>query len=252
LSAKLVIRNGVATIEYWIERKWTRLGRNPGGTGSEIVLDAPGLAPHALSFEFRDGRYYVHNKTPQAVSVGGKPAPSGSASTLDPDAEVVLNESIRVRLVVVGDPAPSPKPTEIDLGRQEAPAPVDDPARRRRLLLIAGVIAGLTVLFVLIATIAEANAPIAPVEQSPLQSRFQAIVEGAMSDVATPTMRMVRPILQHAFAAETRRGAAAGTHYRFVRDALLGVPGANRTPLEVETLGFVNSRIAALQVSASE
>lgn len=109
MSAHIRVESGIsAGTSYWIDKPVLRVGSDPQ---CEICLPSADLAAHALTVEFRDGRYRTYNRGTSAVVVGSTTVPPGGVADLPADQSVQLPGDLRLVLQVNGDPRPCPRPS---------------------------------------------------------------------------------------------------------------------------------------------
>ena len=110
MSANIRIESGIsAGTSYWIDKPVLRVGSDPQ---CEVCLPSTDLAPHALTIEFRDGRYRAYNRSTSPVLVGAVNVQPGSAGELPPGQTVRLPGDLRLVLQIDGDPRPCPRPSD--------------------------------------------------------------------------------------------------------------------------------------------
>jgi hypothetical protein len=115
MPAKLSVIAGFSEgTSYWIEDPVVRIGSDPE---CDLCLPSSDLAGHALTLEYRDGDYFLHNKSAGSIVVSGKPLPSGNTAKWREGRKVELPGNTVLVLDIDGDPAPSSQP--------EAPAVFD-------------------------------------------------------------------------------------------------------------------------------
>lgn len=118
MPAKVTIQSGIsAGTSYWIERAVVRVGSDPK---SDLCLPSANVPSHALTLEFRDGRYRIHNRCQVNVFVGTRVVEPGNAIEW-PDTDILqLNNEIELVLDVEEDPSPKPMRTRPNPGEDLA------------------------------------------------------------------------------------------------------------------------------------
>jgi len=119
MPANIRIITGVGSgREHWIERAVTRIGSHPD---CDLCLPSPDLAAHAVTIEFRNRAYVIHNRSERSIQVGQRSIEKQSQSVWAAGEKLVFPEVAELMLLVDRDPLPSPKPivTETD------PAPLE-------------------------------------------------------------------------------------------------------------------------------
>lgn len=108
MGARILVQSGIASgTTHWIERNVVRVGSDPG---MDLTLPCDELDKHALTLEFRDGVYRIHNRCSAQVYLGGRTvAPGQSDQWYDTDL-LELPGLIQLAMEVEGDPAPAPAP----------------------------------------------------------------------------------------------------------------------------------------------
>ncbi|MEX2169134.1 MAG: hypothetical protein WD851_07475 [Pirellulales bacterium] len=111
MSASIRIESGIsAGTSYWVDKPVLRVGSDPQ---CEICLPSAELAPHALTVEFRDGRYRAYNRGATPVAVGGATVPPGGLGELSAGQTMQLPGDLRLVLQIDGDPRPCPRPSDL-------------------------------------------------------------------------------------------------------------------------------------------
>lgn len=115
MPARLVIKSGVvAGKEYPIQDEVLRIGSD---SICELSLPDPGLAGHAVTLEFRDGSYFVHNRSDKLIRLNGQPLAVRAFRSWGVGQDLQLTEQLVLRLTIDGNAAPM---------KAQAPAPVRD------------------------------------------------------------------------------------------------------------------------------
>ena len=108
MPASITIQSGVsAGTTFWIERPVIRIGSDPS---ADICLLAADVAAHAITVEFRDGVYRLHNRSGATVALGSAQLPSEQSSDWVPGNVLNPGGDIELLLAVEQDPAPGPAP----------------------------------------------------------------------------------------------------------------------------------------------
>lgn len=120
MPAKIVVVEGEKTgTAWWVEDEVVRIGSGPQ---CQIRLEHPGVAPHAATLEFSEGRYNLYNRCDRPIRLGGRDVGSGASLPWAGGRDLVPAEGLAVRLVVDGDPAPAKRPA--------GPEPEDESAEQ--------------------------------------------------------------------------------------------------------------------------
>lgn len=108
MGARILVQSGIASgTTHWIERNVVRVGSDPG---MDLTLPCDELDKHALTLEYRDGVYRVHNRCSVQVYLGGRTvAPGQSDQWYDTDL-LELPGLVQLAMEVEDDPAPAPAP----------------------------------------------------------------------------------------------------------------------------------------------
>ncbi len=108
MSAKILVQSGIAAgTSHWIERNVVRVGSDPG---MDLTVPCDALDKHALTLEYRDGVYRVHNRCTVQVYLGGRTVSPGHSDQWHDTDLLELPGLIQLALEVDGDPAPAPPP----------------------------------------------------------------------------------------------------------------------------------------------
>lgn len=108
MSAKLLVKAGHGSgKEYWIEDNVVRVGSDPH---CEVCLPDSAIAPHALTVEFRDGKYMVYSRGQQAIYVNGSGLRTHQMSHWKAGVDVQIANRAILCLVVEGNPNPARRP----------------------------------------------------------------------------------------------------------------------------------------------
>jgi hypothetical protein len=108
MSAKILVQSGIAAgTSHWIERNVVRVGSDPG---MDLTVPCDVLDKHALTLEYRDGVYRVHNRCTVQVYLGGRTVSPGHSDQWHDTDLLELPGLIQLALEVDGDPAPAPPP----------------------------------------------------------------------------------------------------------------------------------------------
>tara|TARA_R110002049_G_scaffold4601_4_gene31974 strand:+ start:253570 stop:254370 length:801 start_codon:yes stop_codon:yes gene_type:complete len=108
MGARVLVQSGITSGSvHWIERKVVRIGSDPA---MEITIPSDQVAPHALTLEYRDSGYHVHNRSPGMIHLGGSViAQNASGRWADADLLEIAG-SVQLALELDDDAAPSPRP----------------------------------------------------------------------------------------------------------------------------------------------
>ncbi len=110
MSATITVQSGVsAGTTYWIERPVLRVGSDPD---SDLCLLSTDVNAHALTIEYRNGRYQVHNRSSASIQIGRQAVAVGKSAHWLPEHALGLSGGTELVLDVDGDGAPCPKPTD--------------------------------------------------------------------------------------------------------------------------------------------
>jgi hypothetical protein len=108
MGARILVQSGIASgTTHWIERNVVRVGSDPG---MDLTLPCDELDKHALTLEYRDGVYRVHNRCSAQVYLGGRTVASGQSDQWYDTDLLELPGLIQLAMEVEGDPAPAPAP----------------------------------------------------------------------------------------------------------------------------------------------
>jgi hypothetical protein len=112
MSARILVTSGItAGHRHWIDQAVLRIGSD---SACAIVVPSLELAGHAATLEYRNGQYFVHNKSSIAHQIDRRPLPPNSSSVWAPGQGWSLAPDVVLVLEVEGDPAPSlPPNTEV-------------------------------------------------------------------------------------------------------------------------------------------
>ncbi len=115
MPANLRVLTGLsAGALFWIERPVIRIGSDPA---CDVCLPSVALAKHAVTLEFRDGQYLVHNRARQPIGLDGRDLPADGKAPWRGGQSLRLSDDAELQLEIDGDPSPSPKPA--DLGGED-------------------------------------------------------------------------------------------------------------------------------------
>ncbi len=257
MPAKVIVQSGIsAGTSHWIERPVVRIGSDPR---SDVFLPTADVPGHALTLEFRDGRYRVYNRCETNLFVGTQIVAPGQALEW-PDTDILkLNHEIELILDVEDDPTPGPPrvAAEFDnddnsdlepIGFQDAPAvststsgkPADGSKMWLQVVVIALCILGSVGLLVR--------------EQFKQTTRrdppsFAAVVRAAIASPSTSPALVQR--LQYAESAVIRGDIdSAADRFRRLRDDLISQANgfvADNRQAELAILDFVEYRLGQLE-----
>ena len=106
--------------EHWIESPVIRIGSHPD---SDLCLPNPMIAPHAITIEFRNKQYVVHNRSEQAFLVGKRSVEKQAKAVWANGEQLEFPGVAVLTLLLDRDPSPGPKPhvAEAELPDPEAP-----------------------------------------------------------------------------------------------------------------------------------
>src|SRR6056297_1197182 len=110
MGARIYVQSGIASgTVHWIGRHVTRIGSDPA---MDLTIPSERLAKHALTLEYREGTYRIHNRSSGPIYLGGRTVESGASDTwMDADL-LELADSVRLAMEWDNDPAPSAKPAD--------------------------------------------------------------------------------------------------------------------------------------------
>ncbi len=110
MGARILVHTGIAAgTVHWIERKVVRIGSDPI---MEITIPSDQLAGHALTLEYRDGAYYVHNRSTEMVHLGGRTIAQNATDRWSDTDLLECSGAIQLALELDRDPAPTMRPME--------------------------------------------------------------------------------------------------------------------------------------------
>lgn len=110
MSARIIVQSGIsAGTSHWIERSVIRIGSDPT---MDLTIPTSELASHAMTLEFREGVYRVHNRSDKAIHLGGQTIESGSAERWFDTDLIEIPGAVTLALDLGDDPSPSPKPSD--------------------------------------------------------------------------------------------------------------------------------------------
>ena len=93
--------------EHWIESPVLRIGSHPD---ADLCIPNPAISSHAITLEFRNKQYVVHNRSEQAFFVGKRSVEKNSKATWAGGEELEFPGVAVLTLLVDRDPSPSSKP----------------------------------------------------------------------------------------------------------------------------------------------
>ena len=100
--------------QFWIEEPVIRIGSDPA---ANLVIAE--TAPHALTLQYRDGRYWVLNRTSNPIMANGKTKLGTSPMSWDASETIQISKQVQLQLKIAGNPAPT-------LAPRKQPAGFDD------------------------------------------------------------------------------------------------------------------------------
>jgi len=213
MPARIIVEAGARPGEYPIERDVLLLGSD--GTIASRPAELAG-AGHAATLEYRQGRYTVYNRLPQAMQLGAQPLAVRGSREWRPGERLCPSDAVVLRLEVEGDPAPAraaPKAVVVpDL--PEGTAEEKPAAKSRSKLWQYALIAGCLVLLVA-SFLANQDEPAA--EKGPGLD-VDKLVEDLRKQEGDAGPNTVGGLLKEARASELRglRGEANGMYRRVV------------------------------------
>jgi hypothetical protein len=105
MSAKIEILSGISGgNRVWLQKKVIRLGSDPQ---SDICIPSAELPPVAMTLEFRDGDWRIHDRSGLGIRVQGADSLTKGTSIWQNGATIVLADGTELRLIIDGDAAPS-------------------------------------------------------------------------------------------------------------------------------------------------
>ncbi len=231
--------------EFWISEEVFRVG---GDAASDWRLQE--LEPHALTVQFRQGRYAVINRGSVPLEIDGIEVPPGRSAAWAVDGELHIGPTT-LWLWSDGDPTPSARPhflEEVEDEEEVQPGEAATAPAPRRSLVGLTLALGASLAFVW----ATSRSPEASGDSS-IDQQFEAMVLRIQDTISAddPLMGSLRPTLQEARVSEIRQqSATALSRYRAARDLLLArqLPETGYlTEVEHKTAAFVESRILAIE-----
>lgn len=107
MTARICIHSGIASgTTFWIERPVVRIGSEPS---SDLCIPSSEVSPHALTVEYREGQYRIHNRSQSDLYVGGRVIePHASRQWRESDL-LELAGGVQLALELDDDGAPAPK-----------------------------------------------------------------------------------------------------------------------------------------------
>jgi hypothetical protein len=254
MPATIRVENGIsAGANYWIDRSVLRIGSDPQ---CDVCLPSTEVAPHALTLEYRDGKYRAYNRGASPMTVGTVAVPPGASETWLPDQAVQLGGQMRLVLETNGDPRPCPRPDAWSdngdgmepaaLTSPDAPAEAPDAiAKQSSSTMIQLAVIGVCVLAIAAFLTMGGGEDTA----SPDRPTFEAIVEETLP--GDGPLRSLLPRLQYAQAALVRgNDQLARQRFLKLRDQL--VLARQSLPTDQEDgarrmLEYVEYRLSQLQ-----
>lgn len=108
MAARICIHSGIASgTTFWIERPVVRIGSDPS---SDLCIPSSDVSSHALTVEYREGQYRVHNRSQSDLFVGGRVIePHASRHWRESDL-LELPDGVQLALELEGDGVPASKP----------------------------------------------------------------------------------------------------------------------------------------------
>jgi hypothetical protein len=104
MPAQIIVEAGARPGEYPIEQEVVLLGKDGSCAARPAELAAVG---HAATLEYRQGRYTVYNRLPQAMQLGTQALAVRGSREWRAGERLYLSDAVVLRLEVEGDPAPA-------------------------------------------------------------------------------------------------------------------------------------------------
>jgi hypothetical protein len=214
---------------YWIEDEVVRIGTDPI---CELPLEDPTIAAHAITLEYADGRYKLHNRTESPIVLDGSPCRRKGAVLWQDGMSLQLSASTVLRLETEDDPAPGARhPVDLlgdqgddvdpdesgEVGDETGPS-VSPSARRVQFGVIATCLLAIPILLIS----AQGSDPAPSTPPISLETVIASLdEEDAAPSPALAGLRELRESLQAARFQELRgQDRRALSLYRVVRDRL--------------------------------
>ncbi len=106
MAAFIVVETGItAGSQHPIEKPVIRIG---SATQNDVKIPSKTLTEHALTLEYRDSGYIVHNRNSSTVTIGTSPLESGQAVNWPAGQVLKIDDGTQLRLTTDGDPTPRP------------------------------------------------------------------------------------------------------------------------------------------------
>jgi hypothetical protein len=253
MPAKLIVIAGEPSgTEFDIQDEVLRIG---SGTQCEFRLSE--LAPHAATLEYRDGTYFLHNRSDAMIALGRDRLGLRDSAAWSPGMEANLGHGLTLRLDVEGDPAPAKPARPTYTIEYDAEEPVEDgqaaakkPAgSSKKTLQIAIIVVAVPLCIWMLLSDNE------PPKADPAEKRvsFTEVID-KLADSPVDKERgsqSIRAALQRARSAELHGDRkAARQAYGFVRDTLVihRKPDGNfRDPEDEMVWSYVKQRLRVVQ-----
>jgi hypothetical protein len=98
--------------EFWIESPVVRIGSHPD---SDLCLPSPAIAPHAITIEFRNKQYVVHNRSEQPFLIGTQSVEKQTKAEWANGQQLEFPGIAVLTLLLDRDPTPGAKPHSSDM-----------------------------------------------------------------------------------------------------------------------------------------
>lgn len=129
MPARAVVHIGdEAARDFWIEQMVFRVGSD---MSADLYIEHPGINPHAMTVEYRDGDYLVYNRGSGTYYMEGEPLAPGESTLWLPENGLRLNAEVTIYLETKGDPAPSRKPQTAQALPEDLLPEEEDPAEEK-------------------------------------------------------------------------------------------------------------------------
>jgi len=104
MPAKLHIESSAGQKEYWLEQLVIRVGSD---VNCDLQIQGEKVASHALTLEYHNGSYRVHNRANEPMPLGTQVLAPGEACVWRPGDELHIDESTFMILKCDDDPSPA-------------------------------------------------------------------------------------------------------------------------------------------------
>ncbi len=233
---------GQPPFQAWIQTEVVRIGSGHSDTGDTVDIQIDGLPHHLITVVFRNGGYWLANRSPCALPLARRIVQPGEIVTWRDGATLALEAGIQITLACQEDP----RPLRHESWRPEPDFQLVERVReeRRRQRVNAWCFA-VALLAVFITAVIVSRRP----ENWSLNEheRLEAILDGS-SAAEQNKCRGVRDQLRSAFSLEQQGDVnGAGQAYRQARDLMKSITEPDLTAkVRNELLSYIVTRIDSI------